>query len=49
MDVVEAQLLAHCGKLFQEEFNAPHRGVVGLVGVTTAQLVVEDDRTPSVG
>jgi hypothetical protein len=47
--VAQPQLLAHCGKLFQEELDAPERGVVGLVGVATSQLVVEDDRAPSVG
>jgi hypothetical protein len=49
MSVVEPQLLAHCGKLFQEELDAPERRVVRLVGVATPQLVVEDDRAPSVG
>jgi hypothetical protein len=49
MDVVEPQLLAHRGKLFQEELDAPQRWVVGLVGVATPQLIVEDDRAPSVG
>jgi mitochondrial fission protein ELM1 len=49
VDVVEAQLLAHRGELFQEELDAPQRRVVGLVGVATSQLVVEDDRASTVG
>ena len=49
MDVVEPKLLAHCGKLVKVELDAPERRVVGLVGVATPYLVVEDDRAPSVG
>src|SRR3712207_1893782 len=47
MDVVDSQLLTYCGKLFQEELDAPQRRVVRLIGVATPQLVVEDDRAPT--
>jgi hypothetical protein len=40
--------LAHCGQLFQEELDAPHRRVVALVGVVASQLIVEDDRAPTI-
>ena len=49
MDVVEPKLLAHCGELLKEELDAPQRRVVGLPGVATPQLIVEDDRAPTIG